>query len=173
MKWRPGSVVYFLAIRISIWASLLVFLYSLLSPGVQDRTVDWGYLSEDVWSWWWMCQLECRIQPSSPACTSLRCHPAIEELFKLISNSDRLEQHKQKLRENQWEYSEPVNPFIVISDIREMISMERKTHWYPMKRERIFKRKKYILELLSIYSETSLKLIGHPKYFVLVVFFLS
>ena len=29
------------------------------------------------------------------------CQAAIEELFKLISNSDRLEQHKQKLRENQ------------------------------------------------------------------------
>ena len=42
-----------------------------------------------------------------------------------------------------------------------------------MKRERIFKRKKYILELLSIYSETNLKLIGHPKYLVLVVFFPS
>ena len=171
--WRPGSVVLSLERLSKPLVSWFIILDSCLGPGVQDRTVDWGYLSEDVWSWWWMCQLECRIQPSSPACTSLRCHPAIEELFKLISNSDRLEQHKQKLRENQWEYSEPVNPFIVISDIREMISMERKTHWYPMKRERIFKRKKYILELLSIYSETNLKLIGHPKYFVLVVFFLS
>ena len=124
---RPGPVVLSSG-RLSEPHAPDLFLLTLVS-GQVCRTVDWGYLSEDVWSWWWMCQLECRIQPSL-ACTSLRCHPAIEELFKLISNSDRLEQHKQKLRENQWEYSEPVNPFIVISDIREMISMERKTHWY-------------------------------------------
>ena len=44
-----------------------------------------------------MCQLECRIQPQPGPGLHQLCQAAIEELFKLISNSDRLEQHKQKL----------------------------------------------------------------------------